>query len=390
MTATTILDNICVVDMTSVLLGPYCTRTLADLGADIVKVEPKSGDIIRLVGQHRHSREQGPTHLNLNRGKRCVNWDMKTDLGKEAMRRLLKKSDIFIHNIRPNAIDRLGLSFEQVKAIKPDIIYVHCLGFSPEGPYAGQPAYDDIIQALAGYTDLSSIVDGSGEKKFIPTAIADKVTGLHAVYATLAAIIQRDKTKESVHVEVPMMECATSFILTEHFDSATLEPPTGEFGYERQLDPTRQPYRTKDGWVVVAPYSDDRWLKIFEVFGAPELLVDDRFSDFHARRANRSLLQEMIAPFIEKYSTNEILALMNEADIPAANANTLEDLKTDPHLVEIDFFQKREHPTEGFYWETQPPVNFKGIKTKQTAHASSIGQDNEIILEELGLSNYNK
>ncbi|RMB04760.1 CaiB/BaiF CoA transferase family protein [Eilatimonas milleporae] len=385
MPATSLLTGIKVVDMTTVLFGPYCTQTFADLGADVVKIEPKTGDVIRLVSRPSKTPRMSPTHLTLNRGKRCVDWDPKTDFGKEATLRLIEQSDVFIHNIRQSAIERLGLTFEEVRSVKKDIVYVHCLGFSPDGPYAGQPAYDDIIQSLSGMTDLLPRVDGREKKRFLPMAMADKISGLHAVYATLAALLKKNQTGEAIHTEVPMLECVTHFLLAEHFDEATMTPPTGDFGYERQLDPTRQPFQTRDGWVVIAPYSDDRWVRAFEVLGATDVFADERLKDFASRRANRSLMQEKLSLYISNYSTGEILALFHKADIPAAKSNSLEDLQNDPHLAATNFFQLREHPTEGGYWEIQPPVRFNGIPRKEIRPAAHIGQDTDAVLAELGL-----
>ena len=188
MPGSTVLSNIKIADMTSVLFGPYCTQTLADMGAEVVKIEPASGDILRLLGSCAKTEKMAAMHLHVNRGKRSVIWDPKSDLGREATRRLIKKSDVFVHNIRPDALARLGLGFEQVKAIKKDIVYVHCLGFGTDGQYAGRPAYDDLIQGFSGMTSLLPKVDGSGTPRFVPMALADKVSGLHAVHATLSLI----------------------------------------------------------------------------------------------------------------------------------------------------------------------------------------------------------
>ena len=380
-----LLEDIKIVDMTTVLMGPYCTQTLSDMGASVVKIEPSYGDVIRLVSKPSVTPKMSPTHLTLNRGKRCVDWDPKTELGKEATRRLLAESDVFIHNVRDSGIGRLGLTFEDVKEVKPDIVYVHCRGFSSKGPDPEKPAYDDIIQGLSGMTSLQARVDKSEEMRFLPSAFADKVAGLHAVYGVLGALHRRDRTGQAVEVEVPMLDCVTNFLLAEHFDEATMDPPTGDFGYERQLDPTRQPIRTADGWIVVAPYSDDRWVRAFEVLGAERELEDPRISDPSGRRANRSILQERLASLARKFETDALLTLFDAEDIPAGRANRLEDLQQDPHLKGSDFFQSRTHPTEGNYWEVQPPVRFFDVPVEEITPAREIGYDTEAILSELGL-----
>ncbi|MEP0191919.1 MAG: CoA transferase [Erythrobacter sp.] len=375
-----------IVDMTTVLMGPYCTQTLADMGAEVIKIEPSFGDIIRLVSKPSVTPKMSPTHLTLNRGKRCVDWDPKTELGKEATRRLIAKSDIFIHNVRDSGIRRLGLTFEEVKAIKPDIVYVHCRGFASTGPDPEKPAYDDIIQGISGMTSLQSRVDGTDQMRFLPSALADKVSGLHAVYGALGALHHRDRTGTAVKVEVPMLQCTTHFLLTEHFDEETMNPPTGNFGYERQLDPTRQPIQTSDGWMVVAPYSDDRWVEAFSILGAAKELEDPRISDIESRRSNRSLLQLRLAEHARRFTTDELLKLFNDNDVPAGRANRLEDLRNDPNLAGSQFFQPREHPTEGAYWEMQPPVKFVDVPEEEVSPAREIGQDTDAVLRELGLA----
>ncbi|MEQ3650508.1 CoA transferase [Hyphomonas sp.] len=385
MPGTNLLSDIKIADMTTVIFGPYCTQTLADMGADVVKVEPKGGDDFRNVGKPANNRSMGPCHLTINRGKRSVVWDLKADEGRAAIRELIGQSDVFIHNIRPDAVARLGLTFEEVKAIKPDIIYVHCLGFGSDGPYAGRPAYDDLIQGLSGATMLLPKVDGNERPRFIPTAFADKVSGMHAMYATLAALHHRDRTGEAVHVEVPMFECVTHFLLEEHFYEAEFDPPVGPFLYQRQVDPSRQPLKTSNGWIVIAPYVDARWIKLFDVMGAPEELQDERIADRKGRYFNQDYMMGRVQEYFDKQTTEYWLDALGKADIPAARVNDFPDLQSDPHLVATGFFQRREHPTEGFYWETQPPVTFRGAPQREITPAPRIGEHTELVLSELGL-----
>jgi crotonobetainyl-CoA:carnitine CoA-transferase CaiB-like acyl-CoA transferase len=385
MPGTSLLSDIKIADMTTVIFGPYCTQTLADMGADVVKVEPKGGDDFRNVGKPANNRSMGPCHLTINRGKRSVVWDMKSDKGSAAIRELISQSDVFIHNIRPDAVARLGLTFEEVKAIKPDIVYVHCLGFGSDGPYAGRPAYDDLIQGLSGATMLLPKVDGNERPRFIPTAFADKVSGMHAMYATLAALHHRDRTGEAVHVEVPMFECVTHFLLEEHFYEAEFDPPVGPFLYQRQVDPSRQPLKTANGWIVIAPYVDARWIKLFDVMGAPEELNDERIADRKGRFFNQDYMMGRVQEYFDKQTTEYWLGALGAADIPAARVNDFPDLQSDPHLVATGFFQRREHPTEGHYWETQPPVTFRGAPQREIAPAPRVGEHTELVLAELGL-----
>ncbi|RIJ17805.1 CoA transferase [Henriciella mobilis] len=386
MPAVSPLSGIRVADMTTVLFGPYTTQTLADLGADVIKLEPETGDAFRQVGKPANNRDMGPCHLTVNRGKRSVVWDMKSEAGMRAVRKLLETSDVFIHNIRPDAVARLGLTFEEVKTIKPDIVYVHCLGFGTDGPYAGRPAYDDLIQALSGATSLLPRVDGNEAPRFLPTAFADKVSGLHAVHGALAALRHRDRTGEAVHVEVPMLECVTSFLFEEHFYEATFDPPVGPHCYQRQVDPARQPVRTKDGWVAIAPYIDSRWVKLFDVIEAPEELEDDRISDYKGRYYNQAYMMSRVQAHFVNYTSEEILRKLADADIPAANATDISKVQDDPHLKAIDFFQRREHPSEGGYWEVQPPLKFSGLPKREIPPAPRLGQHTEDVLAELGLA----
>ncbi|MEL6727517.1 MAG: CoA transferase [Pseudomonadota bacterium] len=387
MPASKLLSDIKIADMSTVIFGPYCTQTLADLGAEVVKVEPEKGDDFRNVGKSAKSRHMGPCHMTMNRGKRSVIWDLKSEAGQTAIRQLISQSDVFIHNVRGSAIARLGLTYEEVKQIKPDIVYVHCVGFGSDGPYAGRPAYDDLIQGLSGAASLLPRVDGNQNPRFLPTAFADKVSGLHAAYATLAAIHHRNRTGEPVHVEVPMFECVTHFLLEEHFYEAVFDPPVGPFCYQRQVDPARQPLQTKDGFIVLAPYVDQRWVDLFEaVLKAPEELEDERINTRRGRYFNMAYMLERVQHYLLEKTSADWLAACAEMDIPAAPVNDFSDLQQDPHLRAVNFFRRREHPSEGAYWEPKQPVHFHGIEQSDIRHAPLPGEDTELVLQELGLA----
>lgn len=386
MPGTKLLTDIKIADMSTVIFGPYCTQTLADMGADVIKIEPENGDDFRNVGKSAHTRSMGPCHMTMNRGKRSVVWDLKSELGARAIRDLIAQSDVFIHNIRASAIARLELTFEEVKAINPDIVYVHCVGFGSDGPYAGRPAYDDLIQGLSGAASLLPKVDGNPRPRFIPTAFADKVSGLHAAYATLAALHHRDRTGEAVHVEVPMFECITHFLLEEHFYEAVFDPPVGPFCYQRQVDPARQPLQTSDGYIVLAPYVDQRWVKLFrEVLEAPQELENARISDYRGRYFNMAYMLERVQHYLVQKSSAHWLEACAQADIPAGPVHDFPDLQDDPHLKATGFFQRRQHPTEGAYWEPQPPVRFHGVDTYEIRPAPMVGEDTDLVLQALGL-----
>ena len=379
------LDGIRIADMSTVVFGPYCTQILADLGADVIKVEPAGGDTARVIGTPPKTPGMGPAYLRLNRGKRSVIWDPKSEAGREAMHRLLESSDVFIHNIRPDAIKRAGLDYDAVKKLRPDIVYVHCTGFGLDGPYAGLQAYDDIIQAASGAAMLLPRVDGNPKPRYLPMLFADKVSGLHAVYATLAALFQRSRTGEGQHVEVPMFESIASFNLLEHLCDATFVPPTGRWGYPRQLDPVRQPMRTRDGYISIAPYVDDRWVRFFQAAGHPEVLKEERFIDGPTRRKNMSQMYEVAESILPERTTAEWLQILKEAHVPAIQTNEVGDLLADPHLKATGLLQMREHPTEGNYIEVRPPVRFSSFDYPPARHAPTPGQDTEEVSRELGL-----
>jgi crotonobetainyl-CoA:carnitine CoA-transferase CaiB-like acyl-CoA transferase len=310
---------------------------------------------------------------------------MKTEKGRKAMRRLIETSDVLIHNIRPAAIDRLGLGYEQVRKIRPDIVYVHCTGFALEGPYAGLQAYDDIIQAASGAVSLLPRVDGNPRPRYLPMLFADKVSGLHAVYATLAALIMRMRDGQGQHVEVPMFESITSFNMLEHLCDATFVPPTGRWGYPRQLDPVRQPMRTKDGYISIAPYADDRWVRFFHATGHPEVLEEERFKDKVTRRANMTQMYEVAEQILPERTTDEWLRILKEAHVPAMHANEIGEVLDDPHLNATGLFRKREHPIEGGYVEVAPPVRFSSFEYSELRHAPLLGENTEEVNRELGI-----
>ncbi len=379
------LAGLRVVDLSTVVFGPYCTQTLADLGADVVKIEPPEGDTVRVIGKPAHTVGMGPVFLRLNRGKRSVVWDMKSPAGRTALERLLATADIVVHNIRPEAVARLGLDYDAVRALRPDVIYVHCTGFGLEGPYAGQQAYDDVIQASTGAAALLPRVDGNPAPRYLPMLFADKVSGLHATYAVLAALVHRLRTGEGQHVEVPMFESLTSFNLVEHFCDMTMVPPTGDWGYARQLDPVRQPMRSSDGWLSVAPYLDDRWQRFFQAVGRPDVFERPSLATKDLRRLNMSQMYTEMAAILPSRSSAEWLALFKQIAVPAMAVQTIGDLPQDPHLQKVGMFRERQHPSEGAYLEVRQPVRFGGCDLPDLRHAPQLGEHSDELLRELGL-----
>lgn len=357
------LAGVRVIDLTSVIFGPYATQTLADLGADVIKVEPPAGDSFRMATKPGKARGLGSAFMAINRGKRSIALDLKADDDRQVMQALLADADVFILNVRGKAAERLGLDYASVKAIRPDIIYVHCVGFGQDGPYADLPAYDDVIQATTGATTLQSRVDGDPAPRYLPTVVADKVAGLHAAYAVLAAIIHKLRTGEGQYVEVPMLETFAHFLLVEHLGGLTFVPANAPAGYPRQLDPDRQPVPTADGHVSLVHGSDSHWFAIFDLLGAPEVLEEAGFSTPRDRFFNTHLLYRRVAQLTGRFSTAELLAKLHAAQIPAMAVRDLSDVLDEPHLKATGFFRQRDHPDAGPYIELQPPVRFGAAAT---------------------------
>ncbi len=353
------LQGIKVIDLTTVVFGPYCTQVLADLGADVIKVEsPGAGDAFRWAGIPAATPGMGPQFMALNRGKRSIALNLKDEADNAVMRGLLADADVLVVNVRGKALERLGLDYDAVRAIRPDIIYVHCVGFGQDGPYADLQAYDDVIQAASGTATLLPRVDGNPRPRYLPSLVADKVAGLHAAYATLAALFHRQRTGEGQRVEVPMLEVFTSFMMLEHLGGQTFDPPTGPAGYERQLDPDRQPFPTKDGAVSIVAYTPDAWDRIFALLEDPDFIASDRYATPRDRFEHSAELYQHIAALTPNFTTAEVVKRCHAAQIPAQPVRDLADVMDDPHFVATGFFRRREHPSEGAYYEVPQPLKF--------------------------------
>lgn len=381
------LDGYRIVDLTTVIAGPYATQVLGDLGADVVKVEsPAAPDPMRHAGAGARHTDMGPIYLTLNRNKRSLSLDLKQAAAKDAMRALIASADALVTNVRPQGLARLGFDYAGARACREDIVYVHLVGFGSGGPYAGRPAYDDLVQAAAGLSDLLPKTDPSLSPAFLPGLIADKVTGLHAVYALLAALLQRERTGEGQFVEVPMLEATTTFNLAEHLFGHTHVPPTDQWGYRRVLSPHRKPYRTKDHYIAVMPYNEGQWRLFFELAGHPERWAPFAGASMQARTANIDALYGQVAAVTPERTTEAWLALLSPHQIPCMRVNRLEDLPSDPHLQAVGLFEQRTHPDEGEYINLKPPVHFDGANTDLRRHPPRMGADSRAVLEELGLS----
>jgi crotonobetainyl-CoA:carnitine CoA-transferase CaiB-like acyl-CoA transferase len=379
------LSGVRIVDMSTVVLGPFATMILADLGAEVIKIEPPGkGDTMRYAGAS-PTGDLGPIYMALNRNKRSMTLDAKTPEGKAALTELLKTADVFFHNVRLAGMERLGFGYEQVKALQPGIVYVHCAGFGKGGPYEFRQAYDDLIQGASGFADLNAIRSG-GRPEYAPSLVADKTAGLFATYATLAALFHKAKTGEGQFVQVPMLECFTFFNMVENLYGETFIPPRGHLAYTRSVNPNRRPYPTLDGNIGLVPYSDQQWETFFKIGGIPDVFKDPRFSTYQARTENTGALYALIEDVTATRTTDEWLELLDKANIPAMRYNTLPEVLTDAHLVATDFFQKVWGPEIGDYRAMRHPVVFSETPaSSQRLPPPRLGADTETILESLGL-----
>lgn len=386
-----ILDGVRILDLTSVILGCYATELLGDLGADVVKIEQpgdEGGDIMRWGGPTPEGGApgMGPLFMAYNRNKRSVCLDLKEKAGREALLGLAAKADIFASNMRLESLKRLGLGYEALKAARGDIIYVHAAGFGSDGPYAGRAAYDETVQAAAGMADLYPRAFGEDQPRYLPTLAADKTVALFMVYASLAALYHRAVTGEGQFVEVPMFECMTHYNMSENLYAHIFQPPTGEYGYNRILNSERRPYRTKDGWISVSPYSDRNWRDFFAFVGREEEFArDPRFNTYKERIRNIAALYAMVEKITETKTTEEWLSLLTEKAIPATRVNRLDTIMDDPHLTATGFFASSRHPSEGTVVDMKHPVRFSAVPASTGRAAPRLGEHNKEVFAEWGV-----
>ena len=386
------LQGVRVVDMTSIVFGAYATQILADQGADVIKVEfpggrrGGGGDIMRWAGHPPEGapKDLGPIFITLNRNKRSILLDLRDPAAMDTLHKLIKTADVFAVSVRMDGLERLGLDYAGVKAIRSDIIYVHGAGYGVGGPQEGEPAYDDLIQCASGLADLMPRTDGNPAPRLLPSLIADKVSGLFMAQAVTAALFHRQKTGEGQFVEVPMLECITSFNLVEHFHDQVFDPPTGQWAYTRVANPKRKPYRTQDGYIGLLPYTDAQWDLFFAAAGMAETFgKDPRFADYRARVDNIRELYALVDEVTPTKTTAEWLALLVPLQIPVVRMNRLDDLPADPHLAAVDFFQRYEHPDVGAYFNMRPPVKFSVTPSNIRLHPPKMGEHTEEIEREL-------
>ena len=377
------LAGVRILDMSSVVLGPFATMIFGDLGAEVTKIEAGKGDMMRYAGKS-PTGDLGPIYTNLNRNKSSVQLDAKTDSGKAALIEMIKRADVLFTNVRLAGMARLGLDYDAVKAINPAIIYVHCAGFGSDGPYAQRQAYDDLIQAASGFAHLNTMRDGSAPA-YAPSLVADKTVGLFATYATLAALFHRERSGQGQFVSVPMLETFTFFNMVENLYGETFLPGNGKVAYTRSINANRKPYPTKDGHIALVPYSDDQWEKFFELGGKTGVFEDERFSTYTARTENIGALYALIEEVAATKTTTEWLELLDKAQIPAMRFNKMADVLSDPHLDAVGFFQIRSHKQAGDYRSMKHPVVFSETPASVRRDPPTLGADTDTILASLGL-----
>jgi crotonobetainyl-CoA:carnitine CoA-transferase CaiB-like acyl-CoA transferase len=377
------LSGVRVIDLTTVMFGPYCTQIMGEMGADIVKVEGPEGDISRQVGPSRHP-GMSAAFLIKGRNKRSVVLDLKQPAARDALYKLCETADVFIHNMRPKAAARLGIAYEDIEKVRPDIVYCNAIGFGPTGPYADKPAYDDLIQGLSGLAALTGMV--TGEPRFAPSVVADKTSGLFALYSICMGLFHRERTGEGQRIDVPMFESFASFVINEHMQERFFEPPKGEAGYVRLLSPYRRPHKTADGYICMMPYSTKHWISFFNLAGRPDLAKDERFQTMPGRTQNIGELYEHLSNIMPSRTTADWLEVLSAADVPAAPMNTPEDLFTDPHLTAVGMFPESVHPSEGKVRHIKVPVTFSKTPGGLTRHAPRLGEHSLDLLREAGLS----
>lgn len=372
-----------IIDLTTIVLGPYATQLLGDFGADVIKVEPPNGDLFRFAPPGR-SEDMGAGFLNCNRNKRSIVIDLTAPEGVAALHRLVSTADVLVHNMRPKSAKRLGLEFEEIRRVKDDIVYCYACGFGGQGVLADQAAYDDTIQAASGMAFINAAA--GGEPRYLPTVVCDKVGGLHLALAILAGMAAHRQNGRGVCIEVPMFESMVSFLLLELLSGETFSPAMGKTGYNRLSSPFRKPFKTRDGFVSILPYNASHWTRFLKLIEREDLVRDGRVTDPSLRNANIDMLYKLVADVALTRTTAEWMQLLQEQDIPCANVNSVEDLLDHAHLNDVGMFQRFDHPTEGPLRSVRAPFSIRDAAVMPDSPAPNLGENGRAILREAGLT----
>ena len=376
------LSGLKVLELTSVVLGPWAAQTMADMGADVIKIEAPFGDSNRQLGASRNS-GMAALYLSNNRNKRSLVLDLKQESARDALLTIVKDCDVFLHNNRPQVMTKLRLEYEDIKSVNENIIYCGTYGYSKDGPYGEKGALDDSIQAASGIAALNELV--LGEPRYLPTVVADKTTAITVVYSILAALFHRERTGVGQEIEVPMFETMVSFVMAEHIWGEVFEPKMGEAGYTRLMSHHRKPYKTKDGYIAVLPYMNNHWQTFCEKAEREDLIEDERFKDLSSRVKNIDDTYSETGKILATKTTQEWLDIFAETKVPVIVVNSLEDLFHDPHLEAVDFWQSYEHPTEGQLKMPGFPSKFSKTPASIRKHAPKLGEHSKEILAEAGI-----
>jgi crotonobetainyl-CoA:carnitine CoA-transferase CaiB-like acyl-CoA transferase len=372
-----------IIDITAVLMGPSATQMLADLGADVIKIEPPSGDSTRKIGPMGDAK-MGPIYLGLNRNKRSLVLDLKKPEACEILLKLVATADVLTYNVRPAAMARLGLTYEALSAINPRLVYVGMFGFSQRGRYAPSAAFDDLIQAATAVPSaMGASVDGS--PRFVPLNMMDRSVGLYAFGVIASALYARERTGRGQRVDVPMFETMVPYVLGDHLYGHKYSPPQGDFGYPRILSPLRKPFRTKDAYVCCVIYQDHHWKAFLEILGMSDMYANDpRIRNITTRTQHADELNAFVEHHLATRTTAEWRELLKEADVPVFPVHTFESLLQDGHLEDIGFFREEEVPTVGKMVETAVPSEWHGTPPSSYSPPPVLGQHSVEVLKGLG------
>ena len=377
------LSGVRIVDCTTVVLGPWAAQQLGDMGAEVIKVEPPGGDTTRQLGPMKNP-NMGAFYLACNRNKRSIVLDLKQPAARDALLRLARDANVLLHNYRPQAARRLGMSYEAFRAVNPGIVYVGTYGFRATGPYGDKPAYDDIIQAASGIASLQASI--MGEPRYVPTIVADKTSSMTVLAAVLAALYHQARTGEGQEVEVPMFESLAAWVMVEHLYGETFTPPADTIGYKRILNPNRRPFKTRDGYLAILPYTDQNWRDFFQLTERRDLADDPRYKTLGTRLRHIEGLYAEVAKVAVTRTNAEWLTALDALNIPAMSVNTLESLLHDPHLEAVGFWQMVDHPTEGPMRLPGPPATYGKTPGGIRRLPPRLGEHSEEILREAGFS----
>jgi crotonobetainyl-CoA:carnitine CoA-transferase CaiB-like acyl-CoA transferase len=377
------LEGVKILELTAVVLGPWACQMLADMGAEVIKVEPPYGDSNRSLGASRNP-NMAALYLTCNRNKRSLILDLKQPAARDAIFKIAQDVDVVIHNNRPQVMTKLGLEYKDFRVVNENIIYCGTYGYGKDGPYGEKGALDDSIQSISGIAWLTQMVQG--EPRYLPTIVADKTTALNVVYAVIAALYSREKTGKGQEIEVPMFESMVYYNMAEHLWGNTFEPPIGNAGYTRLMSHHRKPYKTKDGYIAILPYLDAHWQKFCELSGREDLLEDSRFTTLSDRVNNIDDTYDETGKTMATRTTQEWLDLFGATSVPTNAVNTLDSLLDDPHLKDVGFWQELDHPTEGKLRMTRFPVTFSETPAENRRHQPVMGEHSVEILREAGLS----